>query len=97
MLDDMKKKAIGGIKEMLEGRMVDRMKPKPPPPGINAAKPGDPDSEAGEDPKEEAMESPVMEGKENDLESKLPPGAEMDRLSPEEQHQLEMLYSKMGC
>ena len=28
---DFKKKALGGIKEMLEGRMTERLKPKAPP------------------------------------------------------------------
>lgn len=84
---DLKKKALGGIKGMLEDRLAQRLKPA-------AA----PDSDEGqENPAEEASESPEMEKSEEGLEAKLPPGADVNALSPEEQEQLKSLYEKMGC
>lgn len=80
---DLKKKALGGIKGMLEDRMAKRIAPPSAP---------------EESPQEEAGETPSMEASENEVDGvQLPPGADVSKLSPEERQQLEQLYAKMGC
>lgn len=86
---DLKKKAIGGIKNMLEDRLSNRMRPQPSP---------EPESEeAGEDPAEKRTESPGEEKMEESQELDLPDGADLSRLSSQEQQELKDLYAKMGC
>jgi hypothetical protein len=99
-MDDLKKKALTGIKGMLEERMVARMKPSPK----------HEDTEMEESPMEEAGESPDIEASEEaggehgesgmggDLKEKIAgEGGDLSKLTPEEQQQLQHLYDKMGC
>jgi hypothetical protein len=82
---EMKKKAIGSIKGMLEGRLAGRMRPKPPQ-----------DDESMENPSEEATETGAEEAAElpgEDQHDELPG---TDKLTPEEIQQLKMLLAKMG-
>lgn len=88
---ELKKKAIGGIKEMLEGRLAKRMQPDRED-KAEGPETGPPDAED----RAEGPEQPA-EGSTADLQQDLPQGADLSKLSPEEQKQLEALYAKMGC
>lgn len=85
---DLKRKALGGIKDMLDERMAGRMKPKAIAVEAVAGKapmmegPGG-DEEQSEPSKEAGMEA-QLEGGELDL----------SKLTPEEQSQLMHLYEK---
>lgn len=99
---DLKKKAISGIKGMLEDRMAGDMKPKAVEVDIAAMgkKPMDSEDahEGPEIPGEKPDAEDVKEGPETGaLQGKLPEDADLGALSPEEKQELERLYSKMGC
>jgi hypothetical protein len=83
---DLKKKALGDVKGMLEKRMASRLAPKQAPVEEQAPMEG-----------EESPAQEKAEYEEGGLEAKVPPGADLQALSPEEQQQLEELYQKMGC
>ena len=83
---DPREKAIHGIKGMLEDRMASEISPPKPPapekePAVEGSMP-----EMGEGP-----------GDGQSLEEKVPEGADLSALSPEEHEELEKLYAKMGC
>lgn len=82
---DPKEKALSGIEIMVEKRMGNRLKPKKKEVEIEIEPVEEMHSEGGEAPEEES------------LEAKVPEGADVSALSPEEQEQLKSLYSKMGC
>lgn len=98
---DLKKKALGGIQSMLEDRMAGRMKPKAVSVEVEAVgkKPGevgdDEANEPGEGSKPEEMQD-AQELKHGEG-AELTQGGDMDKLSPDEQQQLQMLLEKMGC
>lgn len=80
-MEDTKKKALMGIKGMLEERMVARMKPAKEEKSV-------PDTDG--DP----MMDEHSGGLEEKVESE---GGDLSKLSPEEQQELQRLYDKMGC
>lgn len=90
----MKKKVLGGIQGMLDERLAGRLKPKAP-----AAHGMPPPEGGGDDGQVEPGEGTPMEEQQDgtELQSKLPEGADVSNLSPEEKLQLEELYAKMGC
>lgn len=81
---ELKKKAVSGIKGMLEDRLSERLKPKKP------------DEAPVTEETSEAMSEAV--GGETDLEAKVSAeGGDLSKLTPEERATLEQLYEKMGC
>jgi hypothetical protein len=84
---EMKKKAIGGIKSMLEGRLAGRMRPQPDKEdAMEGPETGPPDAE---DLAEGPEAPPSAEPPTADL-----PGVE--KLTPEEIEQLKALLAKLG-
>jgi hypothetical protein len=81
---ELKKKALGGIKGMLEDRLSNRLKPK-----------AEPQESREEDLPVDGDELPESDESPEGLE--VPEGADISRLAPEEQQQLKDLYTKMGC
>lgn len=86
---DLKKKAISGIKDMLNDRMSERLKPKATVEVDTAEmKPG------------AAQEEEVVEGDTEPmgLAGKVEAeGGDLSKLNPDERAQLAQLYEKMGC
>lgn len=88
---DLKNRAIDGLKEMLEERMANRMRPKPE--AKEANPPGESELPSGsEEEVPEVDAEPKLE-----LEEGSEGGPSVDNLTPEEQETLNQLLEKAGC
>lgn len=90
---ELKKKALGGIKEMLEDRLSSRMRPKSAVPGEDGPRPMASEPGESQEHEEAELEKGVLpeEGGESSGEVNI------EALSPEEQEQLSALLEKAGC